>query len=232
MDRHGGEPPARAEQTRAQILKAAEGVFTEKGFAAARLEDIAQRVGIRRASLVYYFRDKRELYDAVLHGVFGNLAQRYESVLATATPLRERIEAVIDTWVAFVGERPSVARIILREVAEPAPAQRLGVARHVAPAIAAVAQAVRDGQRAGLFEAIDPIHFIFAVVGATIFFITATPALAPDWPFDPLSPEQLKTLRTEVLAIARRLLGMNDTSPRRRGRRPARTARRTQSIGG
>ena len=200
-----------AERTRADILAAAEAVFMAKGFAASRLEDVAQRVGIRRASIIYYFRDKRELYDAVLQSLFGNLAERYETVTATAAPLRKRIEAVIRTWVNYVGERPAVARILLREAADVAPAQRREVARHAAPAIAAVARVIREGQQAGLFNGIDPIHFIFAVVGATVFFASATPAFAPEWPHDPLSPAQLDTLRQEILAIARRLLGIEGT---------------------
>ena len=65
-----------AQSTRDQILDAAEAVFAEKGFAAARLEDVAERVGIRRASIVYYFRDKQQLYDAVLTTVFGGSAAR------------------------------------------------------------------------------------------------------------------------------------------------------------
>ncbi len=202
----------RAEQTRAAVLTAAEEIFSEKGFAAARLEDIAQRVGVRRASLVYYFRDKRELYDAVLDSIFGDAARRYEAALATAAPLPQRVEAVIETWVNFVAERPAVARILLRETAEFVPTENRALARHAAAPIAAVARAVREGQRAGLFQPIDPAHFIITVVGATVFFVTATPALMPEWPFNPLSAEQLHTLRLEVLAIARRLLGIDETA--------------------
>ncbi len=70
-------PRARAEKTRGTILDAAEAVFAEKGFAAARLEDVAAIVGIRRASIVYYFRDKRDLYEAVLERLFSNLHARF-----------------------------------------------------------------------------------------------------------------------------------------------------------
>ncbi len=61
-----GPRSSRAEKTREAILSAAENLFAEKGFAATRLEDVAEVVGIRRASIVYYFRDKHELYGAVL----------------------------------------------------------------------------------------------------------------------------------------------------------------------
>ncbi len=169
---------------------------------------MAARVGIRRASIVYYFRDKRELYDAVLDGVFGELLERFRVVLNTPAPLSERVEAVVNTWVSYATERPAVARIMLREAAEALPAQRAVVVQHIRPAVEAVAQAIEDGQSRGLFQPIDPIHFIFAVVGATIFFLSATPILVPDWPFDPLSREQVDALHGEVLGITRRLLGL------------------------
>jgi TetR/AcrR family transcriptional regulator len=51
----------RAERTRRAILAAAEEHFAARGLAGTRLEDIAETVGIRRASIVYYFRDKHEL---------------------------------------------------------------------------------------------------------------------------------------------------------------------------
>jgi TetR/AcrR family transcriptional regulator len=199
----------RAERTRGAILKAAEAVFTEKGFAAARLEDVATRVGIRRASIVYYFRDKRELYDAVLQRVFGDLAQQYAAVVAAGASPEARIEGVIRTWVRYVGARPAAARILLREAAA-APAQQAQIAQHLAPAVTIVVQAIRGGQQAGVFHQLDPIHFIFAIVGATIFFVSATPTFVPEWPFDPLSQEQLNALQTEVLAMARRLLGLRE----------------------
>ena len=59
-------------ETRAEILAAAERHFAEVGFEAARLEDIAADVGIRRAAIFYHFRGKQELYAAVLDGYFAD----------------------------------------------------------------------------------------------------------------------------------------------------------------
>ena len=207
--RSHSRPRTCVERTRIEILEAAESVFADRGFAAARLEDIADRVGLRRASLTYYFRDKRELYEAVLANLFGDLLVRYEAVLGTSFPIAKRVEMVVDSWITYASERPALARVLLREAAEPSPS--LVVARHVAPLVAAVGDAIVEGQRQGVFEPVDPVHFIFTVVGATVFFVSATPQLAPDWPFDPLSEEQLASHRDEVLNITRRLLG---TEPR------------------
>ena len=82
---------SRAERTRATILETAEALFAERGFEATRLEDVAERVGIRRASIVYYFRDKRELYEAVLQDVFEELLAALPDLeLASDTPLSLR----------------------------------------------------------------------------------------------------------------------------------------------
>ena len=209
---------AKAERTRATILDVAEQVFADSGYAASRLEDVAARAGIRRASIIYYFRDKRELYDTVLAGVFDGLLSRYRTALAAPVPLRQRIEDVVDAWVGYVAERPTVARLLLWEAADGS-RERIAVAAGRAEAVlSALTDAIREGQRQGLFHPIDPIHFILTIVGATVFFVTATPRLVPEWPFDPLSPEQLAAHRAELLGISRRLLGTAGSPPRRSAR--------------
>lgn len=223
----------RAERTRAEILAAAEAVFAESGFAAAKLQDVAQRVGIKRASLVYYFRCKQELYDAVLDGMFGELATRYRAILNTPAPLTERVERVIDAWVSYATERQALAPIVLREAARALPAQRAVLVQHSRAAIAATVQAIEEGQRQGVFRPIDPIHFLFAVVGATVFFLSGTSTLVPDWPFDPFSREQTDALRGRVIEITRQLLGVppraavqdRRSTPRRKPRPPSHTPR-------
>lgn len=202
---------AKAERTRATVLAAAEHVFAEKGYAATRLEDVAARVGIRRASIIYYFRDKRELYDTVLAGIFEELLDRYQTVLNAPASLRQRIEAIVDAWVDYVGERPTVARLLLWEAADGSRERTAAAAGRGSAVIAALVSAIHEGQRQGLFHPIDPIHFIVAIVGATVFFVTATPRLVPEWPFDPLSPEQLAAHRAELVSISRRLLGTAGT---------------------
>ncbi len=102
----------------------------------------------------------------------------------------------------------TLARLLLREIADasgavPEPA----VVRHVRPLLGAIEHVVRAGQRQGIFEPVDPVHLASTIAGATVFFVAATPLLGKDWPFDPLSKDQLATHRSEVLRITRRLLG-------------------------
>ena len=198
---------ARAARTRAAIWRAAEQVFAEKGYAAARLEEVAAAVGIRRASLLYHVRDKRELYDAVLADIYAELATRYRRALAVpATPV-ERIDAVVSAWVGFIGERPTVARLLLWEAADGSRERTRLAAERGGEVVAALVDAIAEGQRQGAFRPIDPLHFLVTIMGATVFFVTAPARLDPEWPFDPASPEQLAAHHRQLLGIARRLLG-------------------------
>ena len=51
--------------TREKIFRAATEIFEEKGYAAARMQEIADRAGINKALLHYYFTTKEQLFMAV-----------------------------------------------------------------------------------------------------------------------------------------------------------------------
>jgi TetR/AcrR family transcriptional regulator len=198
----------RAERTRAAILEAAEALFAARGFAATRLEDVAERVGIRRASIFYYFRDKADLYDAVLADVFGGLRERLEPALLAPGPVGARAEAAVSAWVDYVAERPSLARLLLREVADGTPEREPPLLRHTRPFFDLVGRLIAETDAPGApASPVEPIHLASTVAGATVFFVAAMPTLLPGTGFDPLAPGPLEAHRAEMLAITRRLLG-------------------------
>ena len=215
---------ARGERTRRAILEAAEALFAERGYAEARLEDVAEAVGIRRASIVYHFRDKRELYDAVLADVFAGLRGRIEASLLAPGPLSRRIPAATGAWVDYVGERPSVARLLLREVADAG--RETGdrgpaLLAHIQPFFDMAARVVEESASDPVLvrARLDPVHVASSVAGATVFFVAAMPALIPGRGFDPLSAAQLAAHRIEILRMVHRLLGIPGPSVGGQGER-------------
>ena len=201
-----------ASETRAELLDAAEVVFAERGYAAARLEDVADRVGIRRASIVYHFRDKPELYAATLAHVVGDLREALHATLTGPGSAAERIERTVLTWAEYVGRRPSIAKLLLREVADARP-ERIQALRGSGEVVDLWISVVQRGQAEEGFSAVDPVQLASMLIGATVFFFSATHLLAPSWPFDPTGDEQVRSHREELLRITRRLLGTR--GPRR-----------------
>jgi AcrR family transcriptional regulator len=212
------QPLPRARRTRTAILAAAEALFAERGVAATRLEDVAERVGIRRASIVYHFRDKAELYEAVLENVFGDLLARTEAALTAPGALGARIEAAVSAWVDCIGARPSLARLLLREVADLGPGHVPALMRHTRGFFEVVARVVAEqGDDPLLREtAVDPALLASTIAGGSVFFVAVMPALLPERGPDGASEERLEALRDAVLRITRRLLGTQGPRPTRR----------------
>jgi TetR/AcrR family transcriptional regulator len=205
---------SRAERTRTAILETAEALFAERGFEATRLEDVAERVGIRRASIVYYFKDKRELYEAVLDDVFSELLARVQAALEAPGPLLERVDQAIAAWVDTIARRPSLPRLLLREVLDArgsAPVLRA----HTEPFFELVRRVLARSEGAVPVAEIDAAHVTSAIAGASLFQLTALPALVPELGVDPLAPEPLAAHREQLLRLAHRLL----RAPRRAERK-------------
>lgn len=196
----------RAQRTRAAILAAAESIFAEKGFAAARLEDVAAQVEIRRASLVYYFRDKRALYRAVLQDLLGELLVRYQAVLDGPGTMPEKLERITVVWLKYLAERPALSRIVLREAAESSPMSAV-LADGIRPLVKAILDVVVEGQRRKQFDPVDPIRFILTIAGSTIFYDIFTQLLNTSPPRDRETLEIPAGHTNDVLRILRRLVG-------------------------
>jgi len=198
-----------AEQTRSEILRAAEAAFAASGFAGARLEDVASQVGVTRAALFHHFRDKRALYEAVIEDVFGSLLDRARALFRGAPSLAQAIEQAVDLWVDAVWDRPALAHLLLREATNRG-AQSEAFQRLCAPALRMLQEIFARGERSGEFRPVtrNPFHFVSMIAGGSVFFVAAVPSLAPDLPFDPMSPEQRESHRADVQRVARRLLGL------------------------
>ncbi len=111
-------PPAAGMDTatRDRILSAAEAEFGRKGFAAARLADVAREAGIRRPSLLYHFPSKDHLYAEVVHRAFSRLGDLLSQAISSPLPFASQLEGVVQGFLAFLDRQPAVAGLVLREL--------------------------------------------------------------------------------------------------------------------
>jgi len=197
-----------AEETREMILRAAEVEFAQRGFASARLEDIAERVGITRAAVIYHFGDKQALYDAVLEATFGSLTQRIRDALNPNSSHAERVERLVDTYIEFAAQRPTLGKLFLREVADSQEAFRPEIKRLLDPMFDLVLQGIEAGQRSGAFRPIDANHFITILAGATMWYATNAPLLDRKQPSSQSNEQRLVAYRELLMDMTRFLLGI------------------------
>jgi AcrR family transcriptional regulator len=97
----------KSEETRARLLDAAATVFSDKGYAGARLADIAERAGMHTPGVYYYFPSKEDLVEEVLRvGVARarGYVQERVAALPDGTPALDRLRAAIEGHVLTVLE--------------------------------------------------------------------------------------------------------------------------------
>jgi AcrR family transcriptional regulator len=106
------------DERRAAILAAALDVFSENGFAAARLDDVAQKAGVAKGTLYLYFPDKEALFEALLLGLVSPVFQRVQAISADprlpAGAVLERILAMFRDEV-IGSNRERLLRLIIAE---------------------------------------------------------------------------------------------------------------------
>jgi AcrR family transcriptional regulator len=98
--------------TRAALLERARELFSDRGYAAVSTEEIVQAAGVTRGALYHHFRDKRDLFAAVVEQVEQDVLERVaEAALGEADPWAQQVAAVgayLDVCL-----EPAVQRIVL-----------------------------------------------------------------------------------------------------------------------
>jgi AcrR family transcriptional regulator len=117
-------PPRRrltAEERRTGILDSALAVFSEGGYHASSIDDIASEAGVSKALIYDHFASKQELYADLIARNARELTQRIGAALVgvEVESGSARLAVGLDAFFAFVEERRDAWRLLFRDVADP-----------------------------------------------------------------------------------------------------------------
>ncbi len=105
--------------TEERILDAAMKVFTRKGYAAARTEEIAKEAGINRALLHYYYRDKQTIFNLIFETRFKEFFKGLFIIFeADNLTLFDKIRRMVEHEINTLINHPDLARFIITEIAQ------------------------------------------------------------------------------------------------------------------
>ena len=115
-----GRPPDAElqERRRAEILDTATSVFAERGFAAADVQDIADKAGVGKGTVYRYFPSKEELFLAAVDYGMRRLKAAVDAAVAGARQPLERIAEGVRAYLGFFDENPEVVELLIHERAQ------------------------------------------------------------------------------------------------------------------
>ena len=181
-------------ETITRILEASKDVFAEKGFAGARVDEIARRAGVNKAALYYHIGDKKALYADAFHNVIGTAAQKLIDGIKGAKSPEEKIKTYIKTLANTFDENPQVPRMLMREMASGGQNLPEIFFQDLFSIFRTLSGIIEEGKSKGVFIGTLPLLVHFMAIGATVIYKTIAPILLAAQHV----PEELKGLNKNV----------------------------------
>lgn len=169
-----------------QLLDAAAGLFSERGYGATRIADICRAAGVAKGLFYWYFPTKGDLFAELVRTMRLGLRRAQAAAMDADAGVAERIAQGTEASVRFMADHAAYFALIDVERADPALTDVLGEGSDIY--LTDVTKLIEEGQREGAFSDADPTLMAVGVLGAVSSFSNAyrNGRLDPD-----LSVEQL-----------------------------------------
>jgi AcrR family transcriptional regulator len=165
-----------------EIVHAALQVFAEKGFAAARLDDIARRAGVSKGALYLYFETKEDLFRAVVdQAIAPNLAAVRAMMAAHPGPFADLLRALAGRIGFLVTTLPvgGVVKMVIGESGNFPELARVWHDELIANMLGGLTDAIRKAQARGEVKPGDPRNVAIEVIGPILLGVIWNQVFAP-----------------------------------------------------
>lgn len=99
-----------------RIIQAAAAEFLQKGSGGARMQVIADKAGINKALLHYYFRNKDKLFEAIFQTAFRQIFANVTEMIESDRPVLEKLILFIDSYIDVLSANPDLPAFIAHEI--------------------------------------------------------------------------------------------------------------------
>ena len=162
--------------TEQKILAAARKVFTSRGMAGARMQDIADEAGINKALLHYYFRDKDKLFEVVFLEEAQKFFPKINAIFSSEIPLFDKIRSFVAEYIDEVQANPYLPWFVINEInRDPEQFLHKVWGKDNLPKPARFLQQVEEEVKAGIIKKISPVQLLMNMISMTIFPFVARP---------------------------------------------------------
>ena len=165
----------RKEARPGELLAAALDLFVEKGFAATRSEEVAQRAGVSKGTLFLYFPTKEDLFKAVVRESMGQaIDYGFEQVEKYTGPTAELIPYLMQSWWEKFGSTKAsgITKLMMSEATNFPELAAFYYTEVIEPNHRLVRSVIQRGVDRGEFRTVDNEYAIYSVLAPLIHLVT------------------------------------------------------------
>ncbi|MFN6995562.1 MAG: TetR/AcrR family transcriptional regulator [Aquincola tertiaricarbonis] len=164
-----------ADRSQATILAAARDEFAEHGLGGARVDRIAERAGLNKRLIYYYFADKERLFQAVLEQAYRDIRAAEQDLHLLDLPPADAVRRLVEfTWNYYLAH-PEFLTLLnsanlhrARHLTDSQRARELNT-----PLIETLGEILERGRREGSFRGgVDPLQLYVSIAGMAYFYLS------------------------------------------------------------
>lgn len=181
-----------ANRSQGVIFTAARDEFAEHGLAGARMDRIAERAGLNKRLIYYYFEDKEKLFQSVLEQAYDHIREEERKLnllkLDPTTAIRRLVEF---TWEYYLANPQFLTLLNSANLHRARHLQESQRARELnSPLIAMLGEVLERGRQEGNFRGgIDPLQLYVSIAGLSYFYLSNNHTLSAIFERDLLGPK-------------------------------------------
>ncbi len=152
-----------------RISDAAAQIFAEVGFAGARVDEIAKRANVNKATIYYHIGGKETLYAYILQQVFENLVTGVAERIAECHTPEEKLKVYIRSLSVEIQSNPHLPVLMMREFASDYQHLPETIFEEIGYLIELLTGILKEGEQQNAFIHCSPLLIHFMIIGANIF---------------------------------------------------------------
>jgi len=154
------------------ILDAAAKIFSEKGYNATSMQDIADEVHLKKASLYHHFSSKQEILVDILDNALDLINNHLEQVLAQSMSPDEKIRRAMCSYFQTIAENQNLAAVLLMEMKSLDPELKARQAPRREKFEGIWKELIVEGRQKDIFHQFDPSITGRAILGVMNWGVT------------------------------------------------------------
>ena len=187
-----------------KILSAARSLFAEKGFEATSTQEIAERAGVNKRLVFYYFVNKEELRLAVLEHFFQGVENLLHNFCITPADLDDPWLSLLrfsDNFTEYIARSQEPIKILVREIMNEGPFLDTLNDRFVKPIFKAGEEYLSQILAYGSSDDRAIQHLLISFGGGNIFYFLLAPLLERLWGGDATTREHIDERKKEMRRV-------------------------------